>query len=163
MAQPIPVARISVLIADVTIFPSKLAFHMVAIAKIAGWVQARLSKGGMPLNLSKSNDLFLGEVETGNLAAYQRADLERTGLTITETEMGQVPKHFTKEVAMREAAELQRVLAKMEDVEARFQITRLSASTRLTYLVHKFPPRVGTGAAEHVDAILEILEWMLPP
>lgn len=55
-------------------------------------------------------------------------------------------------------AELLRALVSMENAQAVFQIMRLSAITRTTFLLHIFPPNVTRQAAEKYDAPLE---WAL--
>lgn len=50
-------------------------------------------------------------------------------------------KGFAAEVAIREAAELPRMLAKIENDQASFQIMRPSTSSRTTLLLCTLPPK----------------------
>lgn len=69
-----------------------------------------------------------------------------------------IQNDFAREVTMGKPAELLRVLVKMEDAQASFQIMRLSASTRLTFLLRPLPLSSTARAAGNFNAFLE---WAL--
>lgn len=105
-------------------------------------MQARRLKKGITRNRGNSKVLF----PSGTWDASERpvnqpdAQLEQTGLTVAGRGMRMVHSRrvpigadkyqtdFATEVAIGEAAKLLRMLVKVEDVQAIFQIMRMSAS-----------------------------------
>ena len=59
----------------------------------------------------------------------------------------QFQRDFVQEVVYGEPAKLVRVLVPMEDAQASFQILRLSAVFRLSYLLRTVPPSIMRQAA----------------
>lgn len=104
---------------------------METIAKIVGWVQLRLLKGGTTLTTSKSKALFLSGVGAGALSADNYAKLERMRLTVAERGVNMVGlllgrdrhrKNFATGVVIRYVVELMRLLlVEMEDVQVSFR------------------------------------------
>ena len=70
----------------------------------------------------------------------------------------QFQRDFVQEVVYEEPAKLLRALVSMEDAQASIQILRLSAVSRLSYLLHAVPPSIMHQAAAGYDALVE---WAL--
>ena len=165
---PVPGARALAFIDDITvILPPARAHDTSAIAAVTSWLQERLALEGVQLNRSKSQALLAGGVSLDDLTAAQQAEMVATQLTVVGRGMRVVGvpvgtadyQRESVETAMREdPAELLRALVPMEDAQASFQIMRLSAVTRMTFLLRALPPSVTRDAAKEYDAMLE---WAL--
>ena len=70
----------------------------------------------------------------------------------------QFQRDFLQEAVNGESAELVRALVPMEDAQASFQILRLSATFRLSYLLRTVPPFITCQTAANHDALVE---WAL--
>ena len=70
----------------------------------------------------------------------------------------QFQRDFLQEAVNGEPAELVRALVPMEDAQARFQVLRLSATSRLSYLLRTVPPSITCQAVTNYDALVE---WAL--
>ena len=70
----------------------------------------------------------------------------------------QFQPNFVQEVVYGEPAKLVRALVLLEDAQASFQILRLSAVSRLSYLLRTVPPSIIHQAAAGYDALVE---WAL--
>lgn len=90
-------------------------------------------------------------MEAGDLSTDQHAELDRgehtgagRGMMMVGVPIGtdENCKEFATEVAMGEAAALLIMLVKIEDVQASFNIMHLSASSRLTFLLHTPSPTI---------------------
>lgn len=102
---------------------------------------------------------------SGDLTADQGAELEWTEPTvdgrgirmvvIRTLGMDEYFTGFAAEETIRGAAELPRMLAKIENVQASFQIMRPSTSSRTTLLLCTLPPKNITRAAQDFDALLK--------
>ena len=93
--------------------------------------------------------------------------MDTTGLTVVRQGMRvvgapvgteQFQRDFLQEAVNREPTELLRALVPMEDAQARFQILRLSATSRLLYLLQTVPPSITCQAVANYDALVE---WTL--
>ena len=82
------------------------------------------------------------------------------GMRVVEVPVGteQFKHDFLQEAVNGEPAELVRALVPIEDVQASFQILRLSATSRLSHLLRTVPPSITYQAAANYDALLE---WAL--
>ena len=101
------------------------------------------------------------------LTKEQRVAMDTTGLTVVRQRMRvvgapvgteQFQRDFLQEAINGESAELVRALFPMEDTQARFQILRLSATSRLSHLLRTVPPSITCQAAASYDALVE---WAL--
>ena len=70
----------------------------------------------------------------------------------------QFQRDFLQEAVNGEPVELVRALVLMGDVQATFQILRLSATSRLSHLLRTVPPSITCQAAANYDALVE---WTL--
>ena len=93
--------------------------------------------------------------------------IDTTGLTLVRQGMRVVgvpvgterfQRDFLQEAVNGEPAELVRALVPMEDAQASFQILRLSATSRLSYLLRTVPPSITCQAAANYDALVE---WVM--
>ena len=138
-------ARAVSFIDDITvILPPELSLGMVAIGKVTEWLQERLGVEGISLNRRNTQALLAAGVGPEQLMEEQRVALDTTGLTVVQQGMRfvgvpvgteQSQRDFLQEAVNGEPAELMRALVPMEDVQASFQILRLSATSRLSHLL----------------------------
>ena len=70
----------------------------------------------------------------------------------------QFQRDFLQEAVNGEPAELVRALVPIDDAQTSFQILRLSATSRLSYLLQAVPPSITCQAAANYDALVE---WAL--
>ena len=122
---------------------------------------------GISLNRRKPQALLADGVGPEQLTEEQRVAMDTTGLTVVRPGMGvvgvpvgteQFQRDFLQEAVNGEPAELVRALVPMEDVQASFQILRLSATSRLSHLLRTVPPFITCQAAVNYDALVE---WAL--
>ena len=165
---PVPGARAVSFIDDITvILPPELSLDMAAIGKVTEWLQERLGVEGISLNRRKSQALLADGVGPEQLTEEQRVAIDTTGLTVVRQGMRvvgvpvgteQFQRDFLQEAVNGEPAELVRALVPMEDDQARIQISRLSATSRLSHLLRTVPPSITCQAAANYDALVE---WAL--
>ena len=67
----------------------------------------------------------------------------------------QFKRDFLQEAVNVEPADHVRTLVLMEDAQTSFQILRLSAASRLSYLLRTVPPYITCQAAADYDALVE--------
>ena len=149
---------------DITvILPPELSFDMVTIGKVTEWLQERLGVEGISLNRRKSQALLTDGVGPDQLTEEQQVTMDTTGLTVVGQGMRvvgvpvgteQFQRDFLQEAVNGEPAELVRALVPMEDAQASFQILRLSATSRLSYLLRTVPPSITCQAAANYDALV---------
>lgn len=117
--------------------------------------------------MSKSKVFFPDGVDAGDLSADQRAGLKLAELPVDGRGMRMVvvpigidgyQKGFASKVAIEDTAGLLRILIKMKNVQASFQIMHLTASTRLTFLLRALPRFITACVAEDFDVFLD---WAL--
>ena len=165
---PVPVARAVSFIDDITvILPPELSLDMAAIGKVTEWLQEPLGVEGISLNRRKSQALLADGVGPEQLTEEQRVAMDTTGFTVVRQGMRvvgvpvgteQFQCDLLQEAVNGEPAELVRALVPMEDAQASFQILRLSATSRLSYLLRPVPPSITCQAAANYDALVE---WAL--
>ena len=146
------------------ILPPGLSIDMTARGKVTEWVQERLGIKCISLNQNKSQALLADGVGSENLTEEQREAMDNTALTVVRQGMRvvgvpigtyQFKRDFLQEAVNREPVELVRALVPMEDVQARFQILRLSATSYLSHLLRTVPPSITCQAAANYDALVE--------
>ena len=165
---PVSGARAMAFIDDITvILPPESARDMSAICKVTAWFEDRLAVLGIKLNRGKSKALLPGVLRVTDLTDTERQYFENTQLQLAEGGLSVVgvpvgtedhQRQFVSETMRGEPAELLRKLVKMEDAQASFQILRLSAVSRMTFLLRNVPPTVTKQAASDHDALVE---WAL--
>ena len=161
---PVPGARAVSFIDDITvILPPSLFLDMAAIGKVTEWLQERLGVESIALNRRKSQALLADGVRPEQLMEEQRVAADSTGIMVVRqgrrvvgvpvgTE--QFQREFLQEAVNGEPAELVRALVPLEDTQARFQVFRLSATSRLSHL-RTVPPSITCQAAANYDALVE--------
>ena len=146
------------------ILPPGLSIDMAARGKVTEWVQERLGVKCILLNRKKSQALRADGVGPENLTEEQQVAMDNTGLTVVRQGMRvvgvpigiyQFNRNFLQEAVNGEPVELVRALVPMEDVQAKFQILRLSATSYLSHLLRTVPPSITCQAAANYDALVE--------
>ena len=159
-----PGARAVSFINDITAIPPPELSLYGSIGKVTEWLQERLRVEGISLNRRKSQALLADGVGPEHLTEKQRVAMVNTGLTVAQHGMRvvgvpvrteQFQRDFLQEAVNGEPAELVRALVPMEDAQASFQILRLSATLRLSYLLQTVPPSITCQAAAHNNALVE--------
>ena len=163
-----PGARAVSFIDDITvILPPELSLDMAAITKVSEWLQERLGVEGISLNRRKSQALLADGIGPEQLMEEQGVAMDTTGLALVRQRMRvagepvvteQFQRDFLQEAVNGEPAELVRALVPMEDAQASFRILRLSATSRLSYLLRTVPLSITCQAAAYYDALVE---WSL--
>ena len=134
-------------IGDITVLlPPELSLNMAAIGKVREWLQECLRIEGIALNHKNSQVLLADRVGPEHRTAMGDTGLTvvRQGMRVMGVPVGteQFKRDFLQEAVNGESAELVRVLVPMEDAQAIFQILRLSAASRLSYLLRTVPPSI---------------------
>ena len=148
------------------ILPPELSLDMAAIGKVTEWLQEHLGVEGISLNRRKSQALLADGVGP-ELTEEQRVAMNTTGPTVVRQGMRvvgvpvgteQFQRDFLQGAVNGEPAELVKALVLMEDAQAIFQISRLSATSHLSHLLRTVPPSIKCQAAANYDALVE---WAL--
>ena len=149
------------------ILTPELFFDMAAIEEVTEWLQERLTVEGISLNRRKSQALLADGVGPENLMEEQRTAMGETGITVVRQGMrvvgvpaGTEPfkRDFLQEVINGEPAELVGVLVPIEDARASYQILRLFAASRMSYLSRTAQLSITYQAAADYEVLVE---WVL--
>ena len=149
---------------DITVIsPPELSFDIAVIGKVPELLQERLGVEDISLNRKKSQAPLANGVGSEYLTEEQHT-VDDAGLTVVRQGMKvvgvpvrteHVKRDFLQEVVNAEAAELVRALVPIEDAQASFQISRLSAASRMSHLLCTVPPSIIHQAASDYDVLVE--------
>ena len=167
-SPPVQGAEIMSFIDDIVVLlPCEHAGNMMAVSAVTEWLQERMKSDGISLNRSKSKVLLPTGLKVSDLGPSERTILESTELVVAEGGINVVgvpvgsedyQRRHVSETMNGEPAELLRALTEMEDTQASFQILRLSAATRMNFLLRTLPPHITRTAAKEFDTLVE---WAL--
>ena len=127
-------------------------------------MQDQLEPCGIQLNREKTKMLPPQGTKPQDLPEPTRTMLRRTGISVAPDGMrvvgvpvgsAEYQRQQVLEAMRGEPTELLRSLAQMEDSQASFQILRLSAATRMNFLLRTLPPDVVQESAREFDALVE--------
>ena len=142
---PVEGAQIMAYIDDVVvILPPDQARNMSAVAEVTQWLQTRLQTQGVALNRQKSKVLLPGGYGPESLSREEQTILTSTrlavacgGMRVVGVPVGTVDfqQKYVRDTMRGEPAALVRALVPLEDAQASFQILRLSAASRMSFLL----------------------------
>ena len=165
---PVADAQILSYIDDVVvILPATQAQNPRAVEAVATWLQQRMEPLGITLNLRKSQALFPAGTCVDQWQEDDKEILERTRLTVAPQGLKIVGipvgaetyiKEEVRATTMEEPASLLRELTQLDDPQVSLQIVRLSAVTKINFLLRALPPALTHAAAAKFDALVE---WAL--
>ena len=162
---PVEGAQLMAFIDDlVVVCPPERAADADAVEKVTTWMQDQLEPCGIQLNREKTKMLPPQGTKPQDLPEPTRTMLRRTGISVAPDGMrvvgvpvrsAEYQRQQALEAMRGEPTELLRSLAQMEDSQASFQILRLSAATRMNFLLRTLPPDVVQESVREFDALAE--------
>lgn len=149
---------------DITvILPPESSRDTAIIAKVASWLQERLTLEGVRFNCSKSPALLVGHITLDELSETHVQEMTSTQLKVVGSGMPVVGVPIGTETSQRQSvaevmcgnpSELLRALVYMGDAKAAFQIMRPSAVIRVILLLRTLPASATRDATEEYGARL---------